>query len=124
MEFEIVKTEEGKSIALVSSVNTISTTQDALDLLMNCMYNGADGLVINEHFLHPDFFELKSGIAGNVLQVFSTYKGYLAIVGQFDRHNSKSLSDFIFESNKQGRVGFVDSQDAAIAFLNKNIPQT
>ncbi|HEY1046625.1 MAG TPA: DUF4180 domain-containing protein [Bacteroidia bacterium] len=121
MEYDIIQTEKGKNIALVTTVNTISTSQDALDLLMNCMYNGADGLVLNENFLHPDFFELKSGIAGNVLQVFSTYNGYLAIVGQFDRHNSKSLSDFIYESNKQGRIGFVESQTAAIEFLNQNI---
>ena len=121
MEFDIIQTENGKSIALVSTVSTIGTSQDALELLMNCRYSGADGLVLNENFLHPDFFELKSGIAGNVLQVFSTYDGYLAIVGQFNRHNSKSLSDFIYESNKQGRVGFVETQEAAIAFLNQNI---
>lgn len=106
---------------MVTSVNTIVTAQDALELLMNCRYSGADGLVIKENFLHPGFFELKSGIAGNVLQVFSTYDAYLAIVGLFDHYKSKSLSDFIYESNKQGRIGFVESQEAAIAFLNHNI---
>ena len=38
----------------------------------------------------------------------------LAIVGDFSKYNSKSLRDFIYESNKAGRILFVKTAEAAI----------
>ncbi len=67
-----------------------------------------------------DFFDLKSGIAGEILQKFSNYLVRLAIVGDFSKYANKSLKDFIFESNKGGQINFVDSQLEAINVLSKN----
>jgi len=47
------------------------------------------------------------------LQKFSTYNGRLAIIGDFSKYDSKSLKDFIFESNKGRRVNFVGTTDEA-----------
>jgi hypothetical protein len=62
---------------------------------------------------------LKSGIAGEILQKFSTYNFRLAIVGTFSEVQSKSLRDFIYESNKYGRINFVGSHDEAFERLMK-----
>ena len=67
-----------------------------------------------------DFFDLKSGIAGEILQKFSNYRIRLAIVGDFSKYTNKSLKDFIYESNKGGQINFVDSQLDAINVLSKN----
>lgn len=42
----------------------------------------------------------------------------LAIVGDFSKFESKSLSDFIFESNKGKQINFVTSQLEAIKALS------
>ncbi|WP_420147761.1 DUF4180 domain-containing protein [Spirosoma sp.] len=102
------------TLAEIQTDNVVlHSAQDALDLLANCAYQGADKIIIPKEILTPDFFELKSGIAGEILQKFSTYRAQLAIVGDFSAYTSKSLRDFIFESNKVGRINFVDSVEEA-----------
>jgi hypothetical protein len=97
----------------------INEVQDALDLMADCGYRGANSMIIHEKNLVPEFFELKTRIAGEILQKFSNYRVRLAIVGDFSKYTSKSLRDFIFESNKQGRVIFTGSVEEALEKLTK-----
>lgn len=108
----------GNSIAIAKSENIIiSETQDVLDLMADCHYNQARSLIVYKHNITPDFFDLKTGIAGEILQKFSTYDFRLAIVGNFSGITSKSLRDFIYESNKLKRINFVGSIEEAMAAL-------
>lgn len=109
-----------ENIAEVISDNVvIKKTQDALDLMADCSYQGSNKLILlQEHFV-SDFFDLKTGIAGEILQKFSTYNVWLAIVGDFSKYTGKSLRDFIFESNKHGRINFVGSIDEAREKLSR-----
>lgn len=77
----------------------IKNSQDALNILVNCAYQGAGKIIIHQRNITPDFFDLKTGIAGEILQKFSTYKVKLTIVGDFSKYTSKSLKDLIYESN-------------------------
>jgi hypothetical protein len=106
-------------IAEVSSDETIiSTTEDALDLLGNLYYQDFDRIVLHEKNITPDFFDLKNGIAGEILQKFSTYRVRLAIVGDFSKYTNKSLNDFIYESNKSRHINFVNSTTEALIILS------
>lgn len=96
----------------------INSIEDGLDLLGNIYYEGFDAIVLNEKNITPLFFDLKSGMAGEILQKFSNYRVRLAIVGDFATSTSKSLSDFIFESNKGKHVNFVSSVSEAINRLS------
>ena len=98
---------------VVSDRIIISETQDALDLMADCGYQGARSIIIREKNIIPDFFDLKTGIAGDILQKFSNYDVRLAIVGDFSRYTSKSLRDFVRESNRVGRINFVGSLQEA-----------
>lgn len=95
----------------------IHTTREALDLMADCGYQGAAGLLIREEHLMPEFFDLKTGIAGEILQKFSTYRMKLAIVGDFGKYESKSLRDFIRESNKGRQICFASSREEALEAL-------
>lgn len=104
----------GINVAEVTSQSlVISDVQDAVALIGNCGYQGADKIIIYEKNIIPAFFDLKTGIAGEVLQKFSTYQTSLAIVGDFSKYASKSLRDFIYESNKGNRVNFLSSVSEA-----------
>lgn len=100
---------------LVAELNTfdqvVNELQDAVDLLGNADYLGAKAVLIKKENLHPDFFVLSSGLAGDILQKFSNYRIKLAVVGDFSEYNSKSLKDFIFESNKLGSILFLSTLD-------------
>jgi len=117
MNIEIIE-QNGIQVAKLSSDKVeIANAQDALEVLMNCRYQGTDNIIISKHNLTADFFELKTRIAGDILQKFSTYDARLAIVGDFESLNSKSLTDFIYESNKMGRINFVASFEEAMEKL-------
>jgi hypothetical protein len=92
----------------------ITEVQDALDLMVNAGYSGAGCIIIREEHLSEDFFNLRSGLAGEILQKFSNYRMKLAIVGDFSKYQGKSLRDFIYESNKTGRIIFTDTIEKAI----------
>jgi len=112
--------EEGIQIAeVISDCILFNTSQDALDIIANCSYQGAQGIIIYEINLPPEFFDLKTRLAGEILQKFSTYNSRLAIVGDFTKYESKSLRDFIYESNKMKCINFVSSIEEAKAVLAK-----
>jgi hypothetical protein len=120
MEIQIRKVNGVELAEVISDKIIIKETQDALDLMANINYQGSNKIIINEKNIIPDFFDLKTKIAGEILQKFSTYNVYLAIIGDFSKYTSKSLKDFIFESNKTGRINFVNSKEEAIQRLSRN----
>jgi hypothetical protein len=110
---------EGITIAVIQEDQVvIGEVQDALDLMADARYQGADTLILHEKNLHPDFFDLKTRLAGEILQKFSNYRMKLAIVGDFSQFRSKSLKDFITESNRTGRIFFIRSAEQAMNLLS------
>lgn len=95
----------------------IQTTSDALDVMGDVYYNGFDKMVLHQKNLAPAFFDLKTGIAGDILQKFSNYRVRLAIVGDFSRVEKESLRDFIYESNQGRLVNFVATLEDALKRL-------
>lgn len=103
---------------VISDRILISTAENGLDLLGNLYYQGFDKIVIHEVNITPDFFDLKNGIAGEILQKFSNYRVRLATVGDLSKYPSKSLTDFIYESNKGRQINFVNSRAEALNVLS------
>lgn len=114
MEIITHELEDNKIAEVTSGEILIKNTDDGLDLLGNLYYQGFDRIILHEKDITPDFFNLKTGIAGEILQKFSTYRVRLAIVGEFSSYKSKSLNDFIYESNKGRHIIFVSSTAEAI----------
>lgn len=111
-------TVSGKAIAVVTECNIIRTTADALDLLASVRYEThVNCLAIDKRLLDEKFFILSSGFAGEVLQKFVNYQMKLAIWGDYSRYTSKPLQDFIRESNQGRAVGFLATQEDAVAWL-------
>lgn len=109
MKIEITEINGSAIAEIISDEVLINETQDALDIMANASYQGAVKIILHAKNLSPDFFDLKTRLAGDILQKFSNYRVQLAIVGDFSKYTSKSLKDFIFESNKLSHVNFVSS---------------
>jgi len=86
----------------------IASGQDALTLVAE---SGCERVILARENLHPDFFDLRTGLAGEVLQKFVIYGLRLAIVGDFRHVGSRSLRALIHESNRTGQVVFVASEE-------------
>ena len=113
MNFEITEHKNGAIARLVAIAQPISSVEDALDLLGNASYLGAHKIIVRQEQLSPAFFDLSTKLAGEILQKFSNYRMKLAIVGDFRNVASKSLRDFIYESNHGGHIMFVSSDEEA-----------
>ncbi|WBV61086.1 DUF4180 domain-containing protein [Chryseobacterium camelliae] len=107
-----------KIAEVISEEIIISSAQDGLDFLGNIYYQDFDKVVLYEKNISPEFFDLKTRIAGDILQKFSNYRVRLAIIGDFSTYESKSFKDFVFESNKTGHIHFVEDLEEALEKLS------
>jgi hypothetical protein len=114
MKIESYTINNTKIAELISEEVLINTAEDGLDLLGDLYYQGFDKIIVYEKNVSPAFFDLKNGMAGELLQKFSNYRIQFAIVGDFTKYTSKGIQDFIYESNKVGHISFVSSVDAAL----------
>jgi hypothetical protein len=114
MDFIIHRAGKNTIAELKSDKQLINNVSDAVDLLGNASYNDAAIVALKKENLHPGFFELRTGLAGEILQKFSNYRMQLAILGDFSMYKSKALRDFIYESNKAGRILFLSSMEDAL----------
>lgn len=120
MELKYIQRNNSISIAeLIDDNFLINKPQDILDIFGELIGTDCERIIIHEKNLHADFFDLKTRLAGEVLQKFSNYRVKLAIVGDFSKYNSKSLQDFMFESNKSNYVFFTNKLESAIMRLEK-----
>jgi hypothetical protein len=99
---------------VISEDTVVSNIEDGINLLGDLYYQGFDKIILYEKHLVPEFFDLKTGIAGEILQKFSNYRVQLFIIGEFTAFTSKSFKDFVYESNKGKHVNFVGSRAEAI----------
>lgn len=120
MQIEYKYHQNTKAAILMSEELIITELQNAIDIIAEVSYNDSECVIMRESHFSPLFFDLKTGLAGDILQKFSNYKMRLFIIGDFSKFKSKSLQDFIRESNKYKLVNFVSSLEEAIDNLGKN----
>ncbi|MFL4908840.1 DUF4180 domain-containing protein [Streptomyces sp. MMS24-I2-30] len=81
----------------------------ALDLVGDALGREAQWVAVPVERVPDEFFRLRSGIAGAVVQKFATYRLGLAVIGDISRHlaESTALRDFVYESNQGRRLWFL-----------------
>ena len=91
----------------------LRTYQDAVDLIGKTFENRATLIVIPVECIDDEFFQLKTRIAGELIQKFVQYRRHLVIVGDISRHltESSALRAFVNESNRGKEVWFLTSLD-------------
>ncbi len=102
---------------LVAIEEPLQRTQDVLDLLGSFYPEHVRAVILHEADLAPEFFQLRSGLAGDILQKLVTYHVAVAIVGDFQKYSSKALADFIYECNMGSQIFFVPTREEAFARL-------
>ncbi|HHX24325.1 MAG TPA: DUF4180 domain-containing protein [Thermoanaerobacterales bacterium] len=119
MKINIVK-ENNTEIAIVNSSELLITdVQSALDLIATIQYEtGCNYIILNKSAICEGFFDLSTRLAGEILQKFINYHVKIAIIGDFSIYTSKSLKDFIYESNKGKNIFFLPDERQAIEKLS------
>ena len=96
-----------KTAELISEELLIVNPEDTLQLIIDVYYQDFDQIVVHEKNVAPEFFDLKTRLAGEILQKFINYQMRLIIVGDFNKYPGQSLKDFIYESNKGKHINFL-----------------
>ncbi|WP_342376390.1 DUF4180 domain-containing protein [Bacillus thuringiensis] len=111
---------DGINIAVIRNDKVlISDVQSALDTMETVQYEvDAKHIIIHKSLISEDFFNLKTRLAGDILQKFINYKVKFAIVGDFSMYTSKSLKDFIYECNKGKDIFYLATEQQAIEKLS------
>lgn len=109
----------GQNIAIVKKGDAvIDDVQSALDLMATVGYEtGSDRMIIHKALLSERFFDLKTRLAGEILQKFTNYRVKVAFVGDFSLYPSQSFRDFMYECNSGTDFFFVSSEQEAIDAL-------
>ncbi|GGA10920.1 hypothetical protein GCM10008018_65240 [Paenibacillus marchantiophytorum] len=113
--------ENDVEIALVTSGEILITdVQSALDLMATVNYEvGCNRIILPKSVLSEAFFDLKTRLAGEILQKFINYQTKIAIVGDFSIYASENLKDFMYESNKGKDFFFLSTDQQAIEKLSR-----
>ena len=92
----------------------VSSERDATAIIGDAFSGRANWVVIPISRLPDDFFRLRTGIAGAIIQKFANYHLRLAIAGDItDRvAESAALRDFVIEANRGAQLWFVPTADA------------
>ncbi|GGV59970.1 hypothetical protein GCM10010294_08720 [Streptomyces griseoloalbus] len=87
----------------------LSGGETALDLIGDAMGCHAEVVAVPVERVADEFFALRSGVAGDVVQKFVNYRLRLVIIGDIASHvaDSEALRDFVREANRGNQVWFV-----------------
>jgi PadR family transcriptional regulator, regulatory protein AphA len=95
----------------------LTDENSALDLVSICGEEGTDLLLLYHSNLHPDFFDLKTRLAGNVLLKLSNYRIHAAAVIPTELIGSGHFYEFVLETNRRNDFRVFPERDEAIRWL-------
>jgi Domain of unknown function (DUF4180) len=95
---------------------SIRSFSDISDALGACI--GAEGLILTENDLAREFFDLRSGLAGEMFQKFVNYKLRVAIVLPDPEAYGERFGELAYEHTSHSMIRFVRSKDEAKAWLD------
>ncbi|MER3483820.1 MAG: DUF4180 domain-containing protein [Meiothermus sp.] len=78
---------------------------------------GADGLILTEGDLSPEFFNLRTGLAGEVFQKFTNYKIPVALVIPDLKAYGERFNELAYEHKTHPLIRFVSSLTEAKEWL-------
>ncbi|MFD9501317.1 DUF4180 domain-containing protein [Streptomyces sp. NPDC060035] len=87
----------------------IGGESDVLDLVGNAAYQGAQWVVVPVARFDDAFFQLRTRVAGEIVQKFVNYRVGLVVLGNISRHTaaSSALQDFVRECNRGRQTWFL-----------------
>ena len=87
----------------------LESEREAVDLVGEALQQGASVILVPVERLEEDFFHLKTGLAGHIVQKFVTYRRRLVILGDISEYlaQSRAFRAFVYEANRGTQVWFL-----------------
>jgi hypothetical protein len=91
--------------------------RDMLDLIAACSEHDVYHVLLHEGNLSPEFFDLKTTLAGAVFQKFANYQLRGAAVISLGAIKNERFKELVFECNRGNLFRFFEDKAAAEAWL-------
>ena len=90
---------------------------DPAAVVTGCIESGAHQILADRPALPPEFFDLSSGVAGELLHRLSVYGIRMAGVVPDPSVHSQPFQDFLRETNRGTQFRFFPTREAAVQWL-------
>lgn len=94
--------------------------REAAEVLGDAFHHGATWVAVPAERLDPDFFRLRTGVAGEFLQKFANYRIRLAVIGDVSRQAAASdaFRDLVRECDRGTQCWFLPDLEALTGRLS------
>lgn len=117
MDYKIIEKENKRYVEFVSAAAPLDSEQDALELVALCGENDTNLLMLHGGALAEDFFRLKTGVAGSMLQKFINYHVKTAAIIPRQTADKGRFGEMVSEANKGSQFAVFDTREAAEVWL-------
>lgn len=117
MNYQLVEKNNQTIVVVTSAEPPIATSKDAIGLIEVCIEHRAGLLAVHAEALSEDFFKLRTGVAGEILQKFVNFSLRAAIVAADGSLIKGRMKELLAESNRGNSFRVFASQDEAENWL-------
>jgi len=103
-----------KSLLARDNGLSLHTAGDALEVVSS----GLPACIFTPAELHPEFFALENGLAGDVFQKFSNYRFRVGIVLADDHGYGERITELVRDHRRHHCVRFFPTIEEALAWLS------
>lgn len=117
MNYSLFHYHNHRIIECLPGDRLLSSEQDALELVGACGEAQSNRLLLSDGCLSPAFFNLRSGLAGEVLLKLSNYRIHAAAVVPSDLVNTGRFGEFVCETNRGSQFRVYPTREEAVDWL-------
>lgn len=117
MNYKVIENQGKKYIHFTSKDPLIQSEHDAYNIITLCFENDANAVLLEGNSLSDDFVNLKTGIAGTVLQKLGNYNVKAAVILK-DNHNfTPRFKEMALEHSKGNSFRVFTNMNEAVSWL-------
>jgi len=106
MNYKLVEKDKYKYIEYASAEMTLNSEGDALDIIAACFESNTNLVLLHSEILSENFFNLRTGLAGMVLQKFINYQVKVAVIIKNEENFNDRFREMVLEANKGNNFRF------------------
>jgi hypothetical protein len=95
----------------------IRNERDILELIAACTEHETHNVILHEGNFSPEFFDLKTTLAGALFQKFANYHLRGAAIISLDKIKHERFKELVFEANRGNLFRFFEDREAAETWL-------
>ncbi len=119
MEYKIIQLENKRLVECLPDGGVITDEATTLDLVGICGGEQASFLLLYASNLSDDFYDLKTGLAGQVLLKLSNYHLQTAAVIPSEKIGSGKFYEMVIETNRRNDFRVFPNREDAVKWFEK-----